>query len=841
MPSAASRAQRSPQLAWFVTVPLAVLAIVCIAEAAHIDNKGLSSLPTFAVFFVVFVAAEATQIQFEVRRHAVLMSVTEVPLLLALQYMSPLSVFVVRLLAAAVFTVIRRGDLVKQIFNLANIGAGTAVACLIVARFGLPAEVTPRSWLVLIIAVTADVLVTLMAVLGVITLVQGRIPGQDLLLGAVSSIVACLVNSTVGVVVLIMLNQSRWALVLLVVLGVVVAAVYRAYSQFLRQHKNLAELYELTNAVAEHTYDGTLADVLLTRVRTLLHAEFATLWLAPQGRYPESLLSARADDRGLLDLSPTPRAVRDRAVASGKTVAISSRTGDATLRDALREAGPKDVIVAPLRSGGTVIGTLEVAGHLMRTLTFTDSDIKLLETVAAQTSVTVENSRLVDRLRFDANHDSLTGLPNRRRMLSALDHAVKITATGDVVAVLVFDIDSLSDINESLGHAAGDKVLVEFATRLRELSPSAAYVGRVGGDKFAATLRMETVDAAQALAATLRDSLRRPMEIGSLRIDIDSAAGISVHPDHGSDPESLLQQADVASRAAKGQTPPLQVFDQSLESTPVRRVGLASDLRRALDHGDLDLYYQPKVSLHNRQLVGVECLARWEHPLHGPVAPEEFVAIAEHTGQLGRLTEFVLREALRRAKEWAQTGRTMPVSVNLSTKSLVDADFPDQVAALLDEYGIDPDLLTLEIKEDSPVGDTDRQLPILRRLDTIGVRLAVDDFGSGYSSLPYLRRLPVDEVKIDRSFVQGMATDPGELAIVRAIVDLARHFELRVVAEGVESERTLSLLADMGCDVGQGFLFSRPLPYDRLEAWLAAQTDAEPTATGEVRRLRAAS
>jgi hypothetical protein len=181
------------------------------------------------VFFVVFVAAEATQIQFEVRRHAVLMSVTEVPLLLALQYMSPLSVFVVRLLAAAVFTVIRRGDLVKQIFNLANIGAGTAVACLIVARLGLPAEVTPRSWLVLIIAVTADVLVTLMAVLGVITLVQGRIPGPDLLLGAVSSIVACLVNSTVGVVVLIMLNQSRWALVLLVVLGVVVAAVYRAY------------------------------------------------------------------------------------------------------------------------------------------------------------------------------------------------------------------------------------------------------------------------------------------------------------------------------------------------------------------------------------------------------------------------------------------------------------------------------------------------------------------------------------------------------------------------------------------------------------------------------------
>jgi len=809
--------------------------------ATHASHEGLSPLPVSAIFFVLFIAAEVSRVQFEVRRHAVQMSLSEVPLLLALHFMSPLSVFTVRLLAAVAFTVVRRGDAVKEIFNLINIAAGTAVACLIVAVAHLPATITPRSWAILIVAVTADVLVTLAAVLAVIMLIQGRTASEDLALGAVSGFVGSLVNAIVAVVVLIILDQSRWAVVLLVVLAAVVAAVYRAYAKFLRQHKNLSELYELTNAVAEHTYDGTLADVLLTRVRTLLHAEYATLWLAPQGRYPESLLSARADDRGLLDLSATPKAIRERAVESTKTVAVSPKNGDAKMRDALRETGAKDVIVAPLRSGGTVIGTLEVAGHLMRSLTFTESDIKLLETVAAQTSVTVENSRLVDRLRFDANHDSLTGLPNRRRMLGALEEAVKITATGDVVAVLVFDIDGVGDINESLGHAAGDKVLAEFAARLRELCPSAAHVGRIGGDKFAATLRMESLDAALALAASLRESLRRPMQIGSLRIDIDSAVGVSVHPDHGSEPEALLQQADVASRAAKGQTPPLQVFDPSLESAPVRRIGLASDLRRALDHGDLELYYQPKVSLHSRQVVGVECLARWEHSLHGAIAPEDFVAVAEHTGELGRLTDFVLREGLRRARDWAQAGRTMPVSVNLSTKSLLDADFPDQVAALLDDYGIDPDLLTLEIKEDSPVGDTDRQLPILRRLDTIGVRLAVDDFGTGYSSLPYLRRLPVDEVKIDRSFVQGMATDPGELAIVRAVVDLARHFELRVVAEGVESERTLSLLADMGCDVGQGFLFSRPLPYDRLEAWLAAQTDAERTATGEVRRLRAAS
>ncbi len=221
------------------------------------------------------------------------------------------------------------------------------------------------------------------------------------------------------------------------------------------------------------------------------------------------------------------------------------------------------------------------------------------------------------------------------------------------------------------------------------------------------------------------------------------------------------------------------------------------------------------------------------------MSPEDFVAVAEHTGQLGRLTDFVLREGLSRCRDWAAAGRPLPVSVNLSQRTVVDTEFPDHVEALLVEYGVRPDMLTLEITEDGVIGEHDRPLPTLNRLHALGVRLSVDDFGTGYSSLSYLRRLPVDEIKIDRSFVQGMATDPGDLAIVRAVIDLARHFGLQVVAEGVESELTLSLLADVGCDTGQGFLFSRPLPYDRLEAWLGAQTDIEPSAKGEVRRLRA--
>jgi EAL domain-containing protein (putative c-di-GMP-specific phosphodiesterase class I) len=235
----------------------------------------------------------------------------------------------------------------------------------------------------------------------------------------------------------------------------------------------------------------------------------------------------------------------------------------------------------------------------------------------------------------------------------------------------------------------------------------------------------------------------------------------------------------------------------------------------------------------------VECLARWEHPVHGSVAPEDFVRVAEYTGQLGRLTEVVLREGLRRARQWEAAGRTFPVSVNLSPRTLLDATFPVRVADLLDEYAVDPAWLTLEITEGGVLGDPDRTLATLHALRELGVRLSLDDFGTGYSSLEYLQRLPVQEVKIDRTFVQGMATDPGDLAIVRTVVDISRHFGLSAVAEGVESELTLGLLEEIGCDVGQGFLFSRPLPYERLDAWYAAQTQAESTPAGEVRWLRA--
>jgi diguanylate cyclase (GGDEF)-like protein len=840
-------ARRPENIAWLITAPLAAIAVILVAPAVagHGSAPLLSPWPITLLFFGLFLLTESTQIHVEIRRHTVRMTLTEIPLVLALFYLSPLSLLAIRVAAMALVQSRNRVAVVKLAFNLANLVAGNSAAILIVHTFGASPlgplrDTSPLTWLVVFAAMGANLVFTMIAVIGVISLIQGGMSVKRVVRIGTPSLVVCALNSTVGLVVLLAVERSGWAVLLIGGVGAALVVVYRAYAQFLRQHKSLAEIYDLARVIAETRNDGTLADVLLGRVRELVRAEYATLWLPAQARYPEMLLSARVDDGGLIDLSPTPEALRSRAVETGETVAVGPKLGDNELRLVLHEAGVKDAIVVPMRSGSAVIGTLEVASRLIDPATFGPDDVRLVETVAAHTAVAVENSRLVDRLRFDAQHDALTGLPNRRRITGALEEAVKVRAPGEVVAVIQFDVSGLRDVNESLGHAAGDRLLAEVARRLRAQAPPAALVARVGGDEFVMTLRMGSADEAIELATDLRRTLQVPMEIGSLTLDVDTAVGVAVHPDHGSEPAALLQRADVATHAAKSTSSAVQMFNLGLESRSARRLGLAGDLRRALDNHELDVVFQPKVTLVGRQLVGVECLARWEHGAHGSVSPEDFVAVAEHTGQLNRLTETVLREGLRRCRQWADASRPLNVAVNLSARTLTDPDFPDRVSALLAEFGVAPRQLTLEMSEAGVTSDSDRPLPTLRRLHQLGVRLAVDDFGTGYSSLSHLRRLPIDEVKIDRAFVQGMATDPGDLAIVRAIVDLSRNFGLTVVAEGVESELTLTLLEEIGCDIGQGFLFSRPLSYDRLEAWFSAQTEPEPTSVGgEVRRLRA--
>ncbi len=822
MPRLRSTSGRPQRFAYYLAVPLIVLTIALVIPLAGRSAMSVSELPKALLYLVLIILSQALVLRFEVRRHSVSVTIGEITLLLALFYLSPVMVIVVRAIACLVVQVAQRNSAVKIVYNVSGVSLATAVAALVVANFPVQV-VSPFTWLVLAIAVGASSVTSLVAVIGVICLVQGVPPWRSVFRASTSVLGVAAVNIMIGLIVLQVLEHEPWSALLLIGLVALLIFVYRSYAQFMVQHRSLTALYEMTQAMSDAGRDGTLPDVLLVRVRELFQAQYATLWLPAQGRYPELLLSARVDVPGLLDESRIPPILRERAVAEATTLVVGPRVGESGLRAVIRGSGVKDAIVVPLRSGSAVIGALEVAGRLDEVTQFGPTDVRLLETLAAHAAVAVENSRLVDRLRFDAYHDALTGLPNRRRVLASLEEAIKVQAPGEVVAVLVLDIDGLRDVNDSLGHDAGDRLVREVATRLRTQAPAAALVGRGGSDEFIVTLRLKDADAALALAGRLRRSLQEPMDVGSVTLDVDVAVGVAVHPDHATEASVLIKQADLAAQTAKQFTTPVHLFHPNLQDRSSRRLGLAADMRRALENGEVEVHFQPKLSLPDRRVVGVECLARWEHPTHGQVSPKDFVAVAEHTGQLGRLTDVVLREGLRRARGWLDSGHELPISVNLSFRTLIDPTFPPHVASLLEEYGVPASRLTLEITEDGMVGEPERSMANLKRLSETGVRLALDDFGTGYSSLSYLRRLPFDEVKIDRSFVQGMATDAGDLAIVRAIVDLAGHFGLVVIAEGVENERTVNLLEDLGCGVGQGFLFSRALPFERFEAWLGGQ------------------
>jgi diguanylate cyclase (GGDEF)-like protein len=437
--------------------------------------------------------------------------------------------------------------------------------------------------------------------------------------------------------------------------------------------------------------------------------------------------------------------------------------------------------------------------------------------------------------RHQALHDALTGLPNRtlfhERTTEALMGARR---EGDAVAVLIMDVDRFKEVNDTLGHHTGDLLLEQVGRRLRaQLRPSDT-VARLGGDEFAVLVPgVAGTAAATTIARKLCAALEAPFNLGELReVHVEGSVGVAVHPEHGTDADTLLQHADVAMYAAKQSRGGAALYDPAGDQYSPERLALVGELRGAIDRGELVLHYQPKVALSDggATVDGVEALLRWQHPERGLIAPGEFVPLAEHTGLMRPLTLWVVEAALRQWREWRDDGLELEVAVNLSAANLVDVGLPDDVQALLRRFAASPDRLTLEITESTAMADPARAGVILRRLDEIGVGLSIDDFGTGHSSLAYLRRLPVKELKIDRSFVANMLADPGDAMIVRSTIDLGHNLGLRVVAEGVADDATLRLLAEHGCDLAQGYGVSRPLPAPGLLEWLRDRRTGEGAA-----------
>jgi diguanylate cyclase len=397
------------------------------------------------------------------------------------------------------------------------------------------------------------------------------------------------------------------------------------------------------------------------------------------------------------------------------------------------------------------------------------------------------------------------------------------------VALALIDLDRFKEVNDTLGHHYGDQLLVQVGQRLQAALRKVDTVARLGGDEFAVLLpRIETAEGAVTVAKKLQAALEEPFVLEGLSVDVEASIGVALYPEHGNDPEELLQHADIAMYVAKDTHAGFVLFDPTLDQHSPRRLALLGELRRAIDQGQLLLHYQPKIDAHSGQVLGVEALVRWQHPTHGLLPPGDFIPLAERTGLIGPLTHYVLDAALQQCRTWRQGGHELPVAVNVSARRLLDLDFPDEVAGLLTHWRVPARLLVIEITESTIMADPTHAIQILGRLNEMGVQLSIDDFGTGYSSMAYLKTLPVHELKVDRSFVAQMTSDSRDAVIVHSTIDLGRNLGLRVVAEGVEDSLTLQHLDLLGCHAAQGYHISRPVPAEDLITWLQHQQAATP-------------
>ena len=431
--------------------------------------------------------------------------------------------------------------------------------------------------------------------------------------------------------------------------------------------------------------------------------------------------------------------------------------------------------------------------------------------------------RRADASQHLALHDVLTGLPNRALFHDRVDRALAgALRDGAHPVVMLLDLDGFKGINDALGHHNGDELLRQVGPRIASVLRSSDTLARLGGDEFAVLLpAAPDAEAGAEVGEKVLAALAEPFWIEDVEVEVGASIGVACFPQHGEDVETLMRRADAAMYAAKGRSG-LDVRVAEHDAVP-DALAVVGDLRRGLADGELAVVYQPKVDLLTGDVRGVEALVRWMHPQRGLVLPASFVGHAEHTGLIRPLTMHVLEAALVQVGDWRRSGLELKVAVNLSVRNLLDRALPDDVAALLERWDVPSSALELELTESTIMADPGRAREVMEALHDLGVGLSIDDFGTGWSSLGKLKELPVDEIKIDRSFVTGMARDRSDATIVRSTIDLARNLGLRVVAEGIEDAEVRDELAGLGCDLGQGYLFSAPLDAGALHGWAAGR------------------
>ncbi len=794
-------ARRTCALAISLTLLVIGVSLALVSEA---PLQAPFALPA-ALLFPLYLAASHRSLDFEFRKDSFSITLTHIPLALGAILVAPGLHLLMRLGAALVDSVaLRRLSPMKVTYNA---GAAALEVGLIAAALGSVGGVEepgPVLWLALGVGLIFSDIVQNLA-LQAIWWLLGRRPTRREVLQPLSIILlTTLVFTGVAVVALSAAWTDPTTLAVTVALAVGLSFAYQGHRRQSAREQTTEQLYSLVQELGPLDVDGSQASFVLQRVRELLHSRSLDLALcAPSGVWRH--------------VTATDESSRQRATAELRDVAQEVAFSGAPSLAGRGRSGASQRMATPLIGTDGLMGVLTAEDRLGTVRGFDMGDLRLLETVGAELATALERGRLLADLGRAATTDPLTGLPNLSETTRRLAVLLDVNPQGVVLAALA--VDSFREVNDTLGHEVGDELLLEVTARLHRAFPD-AVLGRIGGGRFAVAAAAVLTGEPEMFGLGLRAQVEGSAQIGAVGTHVRLSVGCVRAPEHGIDAATLVRRAETAMYSARHANGGPVLWEPAYEVKGQRKLAVVTALREALSGGAIGVAFQPKVDMTNGRVSGVEALARWTHPALGAITPDEFIPLAEASGLMGPLTASVLRQSLTACKGWQRRAGRVGVAVNVSADTVLDPNFVTEVATLLKAVGIAPDLLTLELTEGIVVSDAALAVVRMSELHALGVKLSVDDFGTGYSSLTYLKGLPVDEVKIDKGFVDGLSSDPADRAVVRAVVDIAHTLGLRVVAEGVEQEGQEGILRGLGVDEVQGYLHARPMPALEMGSWL---------------------
>ncbi len=776
---------------------------------------------------LMFAATEMWVFHIQVGREAQSISISEIPLMLALFYAFPQDLLVARVVGSTLVMLLhRRQTLLKSGVNAALMFADTTVALAVFRLVGGGSTSDGwREWTGGVLACAAAMAVDLVVLSVIIRWYDGKPPLSGLRSFA-SGVSIAAAGGLLGLMPLLTLRLGPLAAVPLVASGAMLMLGYRAYASLADRHTSLERLFRFSRELSTAPASDDVLPSVLQQARALLRGEVAEVLLFGE----DGPSVSRYDGSRIVELdegSATRASRLARAVLDGSDPVLV-RTEDEAGAAYLRARGADEAVLAPLRYDGQTVGAVAVHDRMGEVRGFSTSDVHLLQTVANHASVALHNEMLIGRLRHDAMHDTLTGLPNRSQITTEA-----IAALADArhrrgqVAMMIIDLNGFKAVNDTLGHHVGDDLLREVAVRFDAAMPHGATVARLGGDEFAVLVHAWCEASPETVAEGLIATLEPHFTVGEERLHLSGSVGIALAPEHGRTVSDLLKRADIAMYAAKNGADRYVLYRQDIDVNDPSLLSLMGELRDALESGDVDIEVEPVVDLTNGRIHSCEALVRWHHPVRGTLRPGLFLPLAERNGLIVPLTSLVLDRAVAACAAWRADGLDIGISVNLSARSLLDTLLPSVVAQTLARHDLPSNRLTLEITESIVLSDADRALGLLADLRDLGVRLSLDDFGTGYSSLTHLSELPIQQLKIDRSFVSQLHEAGRDRAIVAAVADLARHLELEVVAEGIETPETALALGEMGCRFGQGYYYSMSMAPELLPMWVATRPDRD--------------